>query len=164
MRNAVRMRVRDLGRMGYGEALELQQQLASAAQAGRLARSAAVRRASARRHHGPQRARWKICWRSRRVTGARRHRVASTPIAAATSPITARARSSAIRSWICANGSAMWAPTCARIEQVLIDTLADFGIEAGRIAEADRRLGGRATRSPPSACTSAAGSRRTALR
>ena len=27
----------------------------------------------------------------------------------------------------------MWARTCARIEQVIIDTLADFGIAAGRI-------------------------------
>ena len=27
----------------------------------------------------------------------------------------------------------MWARTCARVEQVIIDTLADYGIEAGRI-------------------------------
>ena len=62
------------------------------------------------------------------------------PTAAATSPITARARSSATRLSICANGSAMSSPMCARIEQVLIDTLADFGIGAERVAGPDRRL------------------------
>ena len=65
----------------------------------------------------------------RRGAGARRHRVLSRPIAAATSPITVPARWSAIRSSICASGSATWSPTCARIEQVIIDTLADFGID-----------------------------------
>ena len=50
------------------------------------------------------------------------------------------------------------------LEQVIIDTLADFGIAARPHPEADRRLGGRARRSRPSACTSAAGSRRTASR
>ena len=43
------------------------------------------------------------------------------------------------------------------IEQVLIDTLADFGIAGGPHPEADRRLGGRAQDRAPSACTSAAG-------
>ncbi len=43
------------------------------------------------------------------------------------------------------------------IEQVIIDTLADFGIAAGPHSEADGRVGGRRGRSRPSACTSAAG-------
>jgi dihydrolipoamide dehydrogenase len=52
-------------------------------------------------------------------------------------------RSWAIPLWICASGSATWAPTCSRIEQVMIDTLADFGIAAGRVPGRHRRVGGR---------------------
>ena len=56
------------------------------------------------------------------------------PTAAATSRIMGRGSSWAIRFSICASGSATWAPTCAAMEQAIIDTLADFGIAAGRDA------------------------------
>ena len=98
----------------------------------RDSRSAAVRRTSARRSPWAATGTRKICWRSRRAAATRRHRVSSAPTAAATSPITGPARSSAIRFSICENGSATWSPMCARIEQVLIDALAEFGIAAGR--------------------------------
>ena len=49
------------------------------------------------------------------------------------------------------------------IEQVIIDALAEFGIAAGR-EQARPACGWTAARSRPSACTSAAGSRRTASR
>ena len=69
----------------------------------------------------------------RRSAGARGHLVLSPPTAAATSPITAPANWWAIRSWTCANGSATWALTCAPWSRRIIDTLADYGIAAGRI-------------------------------
>ena len=53
------------------------------------------------------------------------------------------ARSSAIRSSICENGSATWWRTSARIEQVIIDALADFGIEGRPRPGLHRRVGGR---------------------
>ena len=66
-------------------------------------------------------------------SGARRHRVSSPPTAAATSPITVPANWWAIPSWTCASGSATWALTCAPSSRSIIDTLADYGIAAGRI-------------------------------
>ena len=55
-----------------------------------------------------------------------------------------------------------------QLEETMIRTTADFGVTAARIADAPRRLGRPARRqkksSRPSACTSAAGSLRTASR
>ena len=70
------------------------------------------------------------------TAGARRHRISSTPIAAATSPITVRARSSAIRSSICENGSATCVAYVRASKQVMIDALAGFGIRVRREAGA----------------------------
>ena len=68
------------------------------------------------------------------------------PIAAATSPITAPGRSSAIRFWI----SAQHSPRCAlvrrQLEEVMIRASADFGVTRRRDRGSPRRLGGRSSR------------------
>ena len=123
----VRAWLRDLGRIGLRRGLRsCSAQLVEQRKRGEISRSAPDRRASARGHHGPQRARGK-CAGAPGAAGARRNRVSSHRPRRRCHLSRAGPDRRLSRSSICANGSATWSPMCARIEQVLIDTLADFG-------------------------------------
>ncbi len=98
-------------------------------------------RAPARHHPGPQRAHGEPAGRATRCWRARASSF-TTPTAAATSPITARASWSAIRSSTCANGSATW---CAyvRARRTGAHRRAGGVRHRGRPhPRADRRVGG----------------------
>ena len=135
--------VRDLGRIGYAEAYR------DTEGPGRRAASAARFPISLLIVEHPhvitlgRNGTCRTCWRSRRFCERAGIVFLSTPIAAATSPITAPARSSAIPFSICENGSATWWLTCARSSRRSIDALAEFGIAGGARRRRHRGLGGR---------------------
>ena len=141
----------------------LQRELVDAAQAGLDSGPAAAGGASAHHHAGPQRARGESAGERGRAAARPASRFIR-PTAAATSPITGRGNWSGypildLREWKRDVGAYVRA-----IEQVMIDTLADFGIARGTHRGLHRRLGGWERRSRPSECTSAAGSHRTGSR
>jgi len=138
--------LRELGRMDYASALELQRRLVASASRG-WSRSTAAGRAPARGHARPQRASRKPACQ-RRDPGARRRGIPSHD-RGAISPITAR-QLWAIR-FSTARMEARRRAYVRAIEEVIIATLADFGI-APAVSPNSRRVVVSA-RSPPSACT-----------
>ena len=156
------LRERDLGRIGYARRSSCSG-AGRAAQARRDSGSVSDRRASAHDHDGAQRAHGKSAG-ARGDAGARRASRFIRPTAAATSRITGPGQIVGypivdLREW-----KRDVVAYVRAIEQVIIDALADFGLAGGPRSGDDGRVGGRRARSPPSACTSAAGSRRTGSR
>ena len=130
-RSMRKLEVRELGRIGYAEAWELQRALVGAAQARRDRGSVSAGRASARSDAGAQRAPRKPAGERRRDWRSSASRCMRST-AAATSPITVPGRLSGTRLSICENGSAMLWPTCAALRRASSTALRRFGIEGRR--------------------------------
>ena len=124
--------LRQLGRIDYASALELQQQLVAERKQGLVPDQLLLLEhphviTMGRNGHDEN-----LLASARRSVAAPAS-PSTPPIAAATSPITVPDKSSAIPSSISAIGNATSAPTSAPSKQIMIDTLAEYGIQAGRI-------------------------------